>query len=322
MERIPLYRVIPGEGELEFVSLVKQPAIMEKGLAFSKQIEMRFAADDVKGVVVGPAMIPGVIMDRYDEEIGDYAVVFDEESIEYFQEQFIRSTEKHKVNFDHFGVVESAFIKSMWLIEDPKRDKSNVYGFEYPKGTLMMEVKVTDKEWFKNAVQKEGRFGFSVEGLFSMKPEGYINKNLKMSKLEKIKLMLAELSDEEKEAILEVIQEVAEPEVAEQVAEAVVEAVEETETEEAEAEETETVEEEMKEEDKEEVKEEMEVLTMETVMAALEPKFEEIYSMLAELRNELGKNTEEATEEVVNEEFNLKNKVDALTFCIQERMFK
>lgn len=299
MEKIPLYHAVPGEGYLEFVSLVDQPAIIEKGLAFAQ--ELRFQAVEDKGIIVGPAMIPDVIMSRYDKETGEYAIVFSKESIEWFQEEFNRSAKDNKVNFDHNAVVPSAFIKSNWIVEDDKNDKMNMYGLSYPVGTWMMEVKVTDKDWFARYVKEEGRYGFSVEGLFQLERKGSVNKNemIKMSKekltAETLKLMLAELSPEEVQLIQDAIADVvAEPEVVAEVTDSVAEVINELMPEE--------VKEEVKEEElQEEIPVDVPVVDNEVIIAKvmeeIAPKMDEIYAMIAELKNEMGKQS--PSEEVV-----------------------
>jgi hypothetical protein len=220
---IPVYRAVVGKGYLEFVSLVDKPAIIEKGLAFTAHtlkgvvnrfIDEYFSATPEKQVIVGPAMIPGVLIGRVDKEIGEYAIVFDRESIEWFQEQFAQTRKEHKINFDHDGLVESAFVKSEWIIEDAKNDKSKMYGFNYPEGTWMMEIKVNDKEFWNKRVKEEGRYGFSVEGLFELEMTGETVEKNKLLKMSKVKTKLEELleevkalSGEDQKAILDIISE-------------------------------------------------------------------------------------------------------------------
>jgi len=80
----------------------------------------------------------------------------------------MKEPKQYKINVDHDRVVESAFIKSAWIIEDETYDKSKKYGFSLPVGTLMLEVKVEDTNFWMNEVKDAGRSGFSVEGLFDL----------------------------------------------------------------------------------------------------------------------------------------------------------
>ena len=76
------------------------------------------------------------------------------------QQRTNEHTVEHQAKVDGVTVVES------WIIEDPKHDKSKLYGFDLPKGTWMLSVKVrNDNVW---AGVKERRFrGFSIEGYFT-----------------------------------------------------------------------------------------------------------------------------------------------------------
>jgi hypothetical protein len=292
-DKLPIFKAVVGEGQLEFVSLVDKPAIIEKGLAFKKE-ELKFEIQKDKQVIVGPAMIPDFPILRVDEEIGEYVIVFTKESISYFQEQFSSRVKDYKVNFDHLsaeenGIVKDAFIKSEWIIEDETYDKSRMYGFEFPIGTWMMEVKVNNTDFWNKMVKEEGRFGFSVEGLFQLEMTGdFIEKNkvIKMEQklsLEQIMAKLAELSPEEVSRIKDAIEGVVEApeEVVEQIVSEVAEEVNDMMNEGiAEGEEEEVVEEELKKEEKME-----DMLTEEKVMEMIKPMFDEIYALIAEMKD-------------------------------------
>jgi hypothetical protein len=297
--KLPVFKAVVGEGQLEFVSLVDKPAIIEKGLAF-KEERLKFEIQKDKQIIVGPAMIPDFPILRVDEEIGEYVIVFDKESIAYFQEQFNGYKKDYKVNFDHLsekenGVVKEAFIKSNWLIEDEQYDKSKMYGFEYPIGTWMMEVKINNTPFWNKMVKEEGRFGFSVEGLFQLEMTGdFIEKNKVINmkqeiSLEQIMAKLAELSPDEVAKIKEAVEGVVEPEVVDEVVSEVVEEVNDL-MNEGIVEEKET-EEELQ--DELPVEPASEPLTEEKVMEMVKPMFDEIYALIAELKKEHSEIVEE-----------------------------
>ena len=91
------------------------------------------------------------------------------------------ATLEHQMNLKGLSLVES------WIVEDPKKDKTQVYGLEYPVGTWVGAMKVTsDSVW--NEYVKTGKVkGFSIEGYFQ-------DKNQKKDKPE-----LAALENEEAE---------------------------------------------------------------------------------------------------------------------------
>jgi hypothetical protein len=55
-----------------------------------------------------------------------------------------------------------------WLIEDEKMDKSKLYGFNLPKGTWMISMKVDNDDIWQQ-VKDEKIKGFSIEGYFADK---------------------------------------------------------------------------------------------------------------------------------------------------------
>lgn len=173
MERtIPTYYITIDEleeGGIDLISLVENPAIMIKGLAFNKNEKVfQFKYDDDKQIIAGPAIIPDFPIYRYDNEIGEYYVVFKKETIEQMVEKFNKNPKQLPINLEHTSEIVPAFIKGSWIIEDTEKDKSKLYGFDsLPVGTYFIEVKVTDKEYWER-IKKEDKTGFSVEGMMGL----------------------------------------------------------------------------------------------------------------------------------------------------------
>jgi hypothetical protein len=189
-KELPLYRMKIHDQEfgLDFVSIVDDPAILVKGLAFASQKKFEF--DDVKQIIAGPAMIPDILIYRYDKETDfEYNVMFSKEDIEQIVEAFNASVKENKINVDHKIVSDSSFIKSSWIIEDKENDKSKMYGYDLPVGTWFIEVKVRNKEEFLK-LKEEGKTSFSVEGVFDM-----IKIEAKKFIQPKLKFMKAKLKD-------------------------------------------------------------------------------------------------------------------------------
>jgi hypothetical protein len=211
----------------------------EEALSWSErylnQMNFQFKKQKDKQIVVGPAMIPELPIYRYDEDMGEYYVVFSAEVIEQLVEKFNKSNKEYKINVDHDNIVNSAFVKSNWIIEDKANDKSNYYGFDLPKGTWMVEVKVEDENFWNSEVKDNAKFGFSVEGMFGLEFDKMINnkffKKEEKMKLKDIKLALADLTPEEVAQLQAAIAEVAPAEIVEEITAAVVEVVQEQMTE-------------------------------------------------------------------------------------------
>lgn len=133
--------------------------------------EMSFSVfSSEERIVIGPAMIPDKMIIRRNEITGEiYYVYFTEETIKKLQQKFMMEKLLDKTNVEHgrkflngVSVVES------WIVEDPQKDKQQIFNMNYPKGTWMIMMKVEDDNvWGK---VKEGKLnGFSVQGYFMEK---------------------------------------------------------------------------------------------------------------------------------------------------------
>ena len=118
--------------------------------------------------VVGPAMVPQKKIVRKDEK-GVYYVYFSEETIKMISDKFMKKgyTRDNQHDSQHDGeALKDIYVSESWLIEDPKNDKANMYGFtDLPKGTWMVKMKVHNKDIWDKVKSGELR-GFSVSGYF------------------------------------------------------------------------------------------------------------------------------------------------------------
>lgn len=154
--------------------------------------EMSFSVfNSEERLVVGPAMIPDKMIIRRNEITGEiYYVYFTSETIKKLQQKYMLEKLLDKTNIEHgrrflngVSVVES------WIVEDPEKDKQQVFGMNYPKGTWMIMMKVeSDEVWNK---VKEGKLkGFSVQGYFMEKAK-FSSDNTEL--IEQIKNILNEV---------------------------------------------------------------------------------------------------------------------------------
>lgn len=154
------------------VSLVEKPAIKQFFVKFADETEkvvVKFAIDEEKQIITGPAMIPELRMYRSAGSIGleeESMVYFTEESIRNAAAQFLAQDFTNSVTLQHESVTEGLTLRESWIVEDPKLDKYLLYGFsEMPKGTWFLSYDVNDPAiWAKI---KDGTFaGFSIEAFF------------------------------------------------------------------------------------------------------------------------------------------------------------
>ena len=176
-----------GEG-ITAISLVKNPAIEQNWIAFNDEgvtIEKRPAfkfqtIDEDQRILAGPAMVPEKLIYRRngDEE---FFVFFSADTIRQLSERFALQGKHNNLTVEHEATVNDLSVIESWIVEDPEKDKSAMYGFSLPVGSWFVLVKVlNDDVW--NLVKSKELEGFSVEGVFANQ---LINTNFKtMNKLD------------------------------------------------------------------------------------------------------------------------------------------
>lgn len=142
-------------------------------------------------LVVGPAMIPDKMIIRRNEITGEiYYVYFTEDTIKKLQQKFMKEKLLDKTNVEHGRrFLNNVDIVESWIVDDKEKDKQQVFGMSYPKGTWMITMKVTDDETWNKV--KDGKLkGFSVQGYFLEKAKfSHLNKDI----IEEIKNILKQL---------------------------------------------------------------------------------------------------------------------------------
>ena len=133
-----------------------------------KRLEYRFFANKDEQKIVGPAVIPFKKIYRNDSD-GEYMVRFSDETIRKMVRKFNSNGTNRKLNFNHSNVMIDGYIEQNWIIEDSMYDKSKVYGYELPKGTWFVEVKIEDSKFWKDKVKDNGFYSFSIEGIMGQK---------------------------------------------------------------------------------------------------------------------------------------------------------
>lgn len=163
--------------EVNFIGLVDRPAI-EKNFQAFKEHKAKFAINEEKRIISGPAMIADMPIYRKDDQLGEYYVVFDKPSIQSIVEKFAAKGFMQKFNLFHDAQqqVSDVTIFNSFLT-DTALGITAPAGFENTaEGSWFISAKVNnDTVWekVKSGIVK----GFSVEGLFAYMP----SKKLKMT---------------------------------------------------------------------------------------------------------------------------------------------
>jgi hypothetical protein len=151
------------------ISLVSEPAIEETFLYLSKNFQMVQLAevDKDKRILVGPVLIPNKEIPRIDEETGEeYSIVFTPDVVEKAARMFLMNQKNNNATLEHMKEIDDLSVVESWIIADPEKDKSVVYGMKYPKGTWMVMMKINNEDIWQNYVKTGKVKGFSLEGLF------------------------------------------------------------------------------------------------------------------------------------------------------------
>jgi hypothetical protein len=155
---------------IDAVSVVKSPAIEENFVALNKhEIELK-EVDTEKRILMGAALVPNKQIYRRNAKNEEYYIYFSEDTIRKASELFLMRSNQNNATYEHEKKLKGLSVVESWIIEDEKKDKSNLYGFSLPKGTWMISMKVNNEEVWNDV--KEGKVkGFSIEGYFADKFE-------------------------------------------------------------------------------------------------------------------------------------------------------
>ena len=156
---------------IDCISLVSAPAIEENMVYMSKAKNNLTLAkiDEDKRELISPALIPDKNIYRYDADTdSDYYVYFSKETVKNCAYSFLRNNNHHKATLEHQDRVSGVLTVESWIIEDPKIDKSRLYGFELKKGTWMVKMSITNDDLWQKIRSGELK-GLSIEGYFTSK---------------------------------------------------------------------------------------------------------------------------------------------------------
>jgi hypothetical protein len=161
---------------IDCISLVSAPAIEENMVYMNKSKNNLTLAkvDADRKEIISPALIPDKNIYRYDADTdADFFVYFSKDTVKQAAYSYLKHNNHHKATYEHQERVAGVLTVESWLVENPKIDKSALYGFELPKGSWMVKMRIeNDDLWQK--VKSGDLKGLSIEGFF-------VNKMQKMS---------------------------------------------------------------------------------------------------------------------------------------------
>ena len=161
---------------IDAISLVSAPAIEQDFVYFGKEKHnLTFAkVDEEKRMLISPALIPNKQIFRYDPNTdSEYYVYFSPETVRKASQLYLKHNNHHKATHEHNERVSGVLTVESWIIEDPKMDKSRLYGYDLPKGSWMVSMSIQNDDLWQKVKSGELK-GLSIEGYF-------IDKMQKMS---------------------------------------------------------------------------------------------------------------------------------------------
>ena len=191
------------------ISLVDDPAVMSDFLAFAgeqRKVQRYAIADEDKHLVFGVVMRADFPIYRYDEGYGGYNIIYKAETIRRMAQKYLAEGRQNNVDLMHDGHEVEGVEMVQAFLKDTAKGVAPA-GFEdIADGSLFAEFHIDDEDIW--AQVKDGTFkGFSLEGIFEMRPErdqkevddivsktdNFSTNHRQMSKMNKIKAMLAKL---------------------------------------------------------------------------------------------------------------------------------
>ena len=158
---------------IDAISLVTDPAIEYDFVYFNKaKNNLTFAkVNDEQRLLISPALIPNKQIFRYDADTDqDYYVYFTEKTVKQASEMYLKHSNSNSATLQHENKVTGVHTVESWIIQDAEMDKSKLYGYDLPKGTWMVSMKIlNDDVW--NQIKEGTIKGLSIEGYFVDKME-------------------------------------------------------------------------------------------------------------------------------------------------------
>jgi hypothetical protein len=174
------------------ISFVDAPAIEEDFIMLNAlKVELK-VIDEEKREVIGLALVPNKKILRRKNDV-EFNIEFSEQTIEKVQELYMKNLRANNVTIDHEKPVNGVSLIESWIVEDPKNDKSNIYGLNAVKGAWVVKMKIYNDEVYEGV--KLGKFnGFSIEGMFDGLDQLKMSEQTEEEKLiEEIKDLLSKL---------------------------------------------------------------------------------------------------------------------------------
>lgn len=152
------------------ISLVESPAMEGLFIALSKQ-EVQFKeVDKEQRILMGLVLEPNKPIYR-NQGGEEFNIIFNEQTIKDLSYNFFKAKHQNNSTIEHDAKqkIEGVTFVESWIVENPENDKSNNFGFSYPKGSWIATMKVDSDEIWNNFVKTGKVQGFSIDAMLELK---------------------------------------------------------------------------------------------------------------------------------------------------------
>lgn len=164
MEKLPVFKVIIDEDDettgVDMISLVDEPAMEVSWLKMAKLKNLEFQANKDKKMLYGVFIMPDQKIERWDEGLGKYYVIFEKPEIEKIVKKFNKNNFNKNINFMHGDTMVEGYVVENFITSD--KVKAN-FNFEVPEGAWCGSVYIENDEFWETYVKSGSLNGFSIE---------------------------------------------------------------------------------------------------------------------------------------------------------------
>lgn len=155
---------------IDAISLVDMPAVQKNFLCFNKDSELvKLNFDNSKHIITGVVCLADTPIYRYNQNLGEYYVVFTKETIERMVEKFSKQDLFKSVNLQHDN---NKFVDGIYMVEsfitNKERGINPVEFADIPDGSWICSFKVENDELWNEIINGDKLNGFSLQGMFDL----------------------------------------------------------------------------------------------------------------------------------------------------------
>ena len=138
---------------IEAISIVENPAIEEDFIALKGEQQLQLAeVDKEKRILLGALLVPNKPIYRKSGE-DEYYIYFSRDTVRKASQIYLQKGNQNNSTLEHKHTLKGLSLVESWIVEDSKKDKTALYGLEYPVGTWVGAVKVNNEQVWQEFVK-------------------------------------------------------------------------------------------------------------------------------------------------------------------------